>query len=113
MTKETFEKMTRVMASDEFQVKFDSCESTESLLSLLKEFDVQITAEELQTYLESVSDSAPGEDALDDDALEMVSGGGIIWNWIKKQIKAIKDKFEYILGGQYVIDCATGKRKCP
>jgi len=113
MTKETFEKMTQVMASDEFEAKFDACESTEALLALLKEFDVQVTAEELQTYLDSVGDSASGDDDLDDDALEMVSGGGAIWNWIKRQVKEIKNKFEYILGGGFTYDCATGKRRHP
>lgn len=113
MTKETFEKLTRVLASDEFEGKFDACVSTAELLALLKEYDVQITADELQTYLDSVSGPVSGEDDLDDDALEMVSGGGAIWNWIRGQVKGIKSKLEYILGGGFTVDCATGKRRHP
>ena len=114
MTKEVFEKLTKVMASDEFGEKFEACTSMDDLLALLKkDYGIEISAAELQDYLGSIDGPASGDGELDDDALEMVSGGGAIWNWISGQVKSIKNKFEYILGGGWVMDVATGKKRHP
>ena len=113
MTKEVFEKLTRVMASDEFNVRFDSCVSMGDLLALLKEYDIEITADELENYLGSITGPVGEDGELDEDDLEMVSGGGAIWNWIQSKVKSIKNKFEYILGGGWVEDVATGKKRHP
>lgn len=113
MTKEVFEKLTRVMASDDFTARFESCVSMEDLLVLLKQYDVEITAEELENYLGNIHGPTGEDGELSEDDLEMVSGGGALWNWIKGQVKSIRSKFEYILGGGWVEDVATGKKKSP
>ena len=113
MTKEMWEKITKVMASDEFGSKFEGCGSTEDLLALLKEFDVDLSEEELKTYLESIEEAGTADGELGEDDLEMVSGGGAIWNWIQGKVKKVRNQIEYFFGGGYVMDIATGKKKHP
>ena len=120
MTKETFENLTMVLASDEIQEMIDNCESTEAFVELLKEKGIEVSAEELKTYFEGVARLEAEDDALSENELEMVAGGGAIWDWIKGKVKQIKndfkkiiDSFTYFVGGGWVSDVASGKKKHP
>ena len=63
--------------------KMDSCASTEDLLDLLKnDYGIDITAEELRLYLESITDQAGEDGELSKGSLEMV-GGGSLCDWIR------------------------------
>jgi hypothetical protein len=113
MTKEVFEQLTKVLVSEDFDAKIDSCGSMEDLSAKLKESGVDVTADELQYYFECMKEPKSDDGTLNEDDLEMVSGGGLIGNWFRNAINDIKNSFEYYLGGQYILDIASGKRKHP
>ena len=111
MTKETYDKLTDVLAADE--IEMDAINSMDELVAQLKDKGIEVTADELKIYFEGVSRLATESDELSDDELEEVSGGGAIINWLKKQVKQIKDAFEYVFGGGYTEDYARGKKIHP
>ena len=110
--KETIEKLTKVLVSDEFENKVSACNSMDEILAALNTEGVAVTEEELIAFFDSVNGPENEDDSLSDEDLEGVTGGGL-FSWIKSQIKKLKNQVEYFFGGQYVIDIAEGKRKHP
>ncbi len=111
--KETIEKLVKVLVSDEFEEKMDSVNSMEDILAALKDEGVEVTEEELRAFFDSANGSESDDDSLSEEDLEAVAGGGLIGNWIKKQVNKVKQSIGYFFGGGYVTDIMTGKKKHP
>ena len=114
LTKESIEKLTKTLVSDEFTEKLGECKTYEEVATVLNGMGVEITADELVAFLKSVDETEPAEDgALSEAELENVAGGWIIRDWIEKKINAIGDKIGYYLGGGWIEDIMNGKAKHP
>ncbi len=111
LKKETIEKLANVLASDEMESKIDSCNSMEEILAELKAEGADVTEEELNAFLETINRSDNNDDSLSEKDLEEVAGGWWLLNRIKAELKKAKQQIEYVFGGGYVVDVATGKRK--
>lgn len=78
------EKIEQMMDSEEFVQKLNLTACVEEMQELFAQHGVDITMDELNRMIASVSVGANGE--LNEDALENVAGGGKAWDWIKKQL---------------------------
>lgn len=85
MKETTFEKLQNLAENQELVVKMQKAESTQEALSIMKEYGIDATEDELIQFLSSF-DTTDGE--LDEDMLDGVSGGGKLWNWIKDRLNS-------------------------
>lgn len=90
MNEMTMKKLAEVMQNEAANERLENANGIEEIAAILKEYGVEVTAEELQ---EIVVKSSAGE--LTEDALDMVAGG----NWLKKAWGHIKSAFNGLLDG--------------
>ena len=112
LTQEYVEKLVKLLISPEFEELTNTAHSNDELVSYINEHGINITANELEEFLNSIDDKTEN-DVLSEEDLELVSGGGAITNWFKKQINKLKEKVEYFFCGEWIADIASGKRKHP
>lgn len=75
-------KIEALANNQEYVARVTSANSEEEMISVMAEYGIELTANELKAFLEQVA-MVPANDELNEDMLSNVNGGGRIWNWIK------------------------------
>lgn len=81
----TVEKLQELENDREFAAKMEAAECTRDVISVLKEFGIEATEEELVAVL-AEQEMAMENGELSEDMLDNVAGGGKLWNWIKDRL---------------------------
>ena len=77
-----------LMNNEEFKAKLSAAENTAEMAEVFASYGVEVSEEELKEAMAPVTAGEGGE--LNEDALDMVSGGGFLdWliNWGRKRSK--------------------------
>lgn len=78
------EKMQELATNPDFIQRIETAENESELSTILKEYGVDASLDDVLRFLENATAS---EIELDEDMLDNVAGGGKIWDWIKKSFK--------------------------
>lgn len=82
MMENTIAKIQSLAGDQDYVAKVTNADSAEEMLTVMAEYGIQLTVEELHSVLNQII--MPQEDGeLDEDMLKNVSGGGRVWNWVK------------------------------
>lgn len=68
--------------NQEFVASITGTESEEEMISVMTAYGIEMSASELNAFLDHISLASAG-DELNEDVLYSFSGDGCIWNWIK------------------------------
>ena len=89
MSQEILEKIANIMAQDDMEGLFAECKSIEEVTAVLNEHGADVTPEDVQMFIDHVY-QANGEELSEED-LETVSGGGRLWEKVKKIVVIIHE----------------------
>ena len=91
ITKECCEKIIDTLHREEINEVFKGCKSYEEMAVLLNREGVEITAEDMQEFVQIMMNEATGE--LSDEELEQVAGGCFLCDWAKSIANYIERKY--------------------
>lgn len=79
-------KLEALAKNHSFAEKVTNANSAAEILTILADYDIHMTEEELKTFLNQTVISYENSE-LDEEMLDNVSGGGKFWDWVKSSFK--------------------------